>query len=82
MAVKRTPGIIPLGNECYAFLEGNVLAVYPWDERESVDAALPGHGASTGKSIILLRGGTKLRVGLKPGTLVSRYLKAAQASLR
>ena len=79
MTVKKTPGVLPLGNECYVFLEGNVLAVLPWDERFATDAILPGRRASAGKSALLLRDGIKLQVGLKPKTVVDRYLRALQA---
>jgi len=43
MAVKQQRGIVPLGNECYIVLWGNVQAVVPWDGQGATDALLPGH---------------------------------------
>ena len=41
MAIKQQLGIVPLGNECYIVLWGNVQAVLPWDGQEATDASCP-----------------------------------------
>ena len=76
MAVKQQRGIVPLGRECYIVLWGNVQAVLPWDGQEATDAVLPGHANASRQSLVVLRDGTKMLVGLKPSTVISRYAKA------
>jgi len=77
MGLKVHPGIVSLGNECYV-MAASIQAIYPRSEEEQVDTILPGHGSSTGKSVVLLRDGAKLGVCLKPDTVLSRYLKATR----
>jgi hypothetical protein len=55
-----------------------MLAIYPATEEQQADLTLPGHGTSSHRSVILLRGGIKMGVGLKPETVVRRYVKATR----
>ena len=64
MTLKQHPGIVPLGNECYIVLWGNLQAVFPWDGQEETSAILPGHANSSRRSVVLLQDGTKILVGL------------------
>jgi hypothetical protein len=77
MGLKVHAGVVSLGNECYV-MAASIQAIYPWSEEEQVDTILPGHGSSTGKSVILLRDGAKMGVRLKPDTVLGRYLKATR----
>lgn len=79
MPLKVRPGVVPLNNGCYVFLQGSMLAVYPATEGQQADLILPGHGTSSHRSIILMREGIKMEVGLKPETVVGRYVKATRA---
>ena len=76
MPLKVHPNVVPLNNGCYLFLQGSVLAVYPATEDQQADLTLPGHGTSSHRSIILVGGGIKVGVGLRPETVVGRYVKA------
>ena len=78
MPLKVHPGVVPLNNGCYVFLHGSMLAVYPATEGQQADLTLPGHGTSSHRSVILMRGGIKMGVGLRPETVVGRYVKATR----
>ena len=82
MTLKQQPDIVPLGNECYIVLWGNLPAVFPWDGQEETDAILPGHANSSRRSVVLLQDGTKMLIGLTPGTVIARCAKALGAHER
>jgi hypothetical protein len=77
MGLKVYAGVVSLGNGCYV-MAVSIQAIYPWGQEEQVDTILPGHGSSTGKSVVVLRDGAKLGVCLKPDTVLGRYLKATR----
>jgi hypothetical protein len=80
--LKVHPNVVPLNNGCYLFLQGSMLAVYPATEDQQADLTLPGHGTSSYRSIILVKGGIKIGVGLRPETVVGRYVKATHIAER
>ena len=69
--------MVPLGQDCYVATQ-KVVMIYPWDEEGTVDLSFPGHGNSTGKTVVELADGRKALVGLKPETVAARYAKAIQ----
>ena len=76
MALKQRRGIVPLGNECYIVLWGNLQAVFPWDGSQETDAVLPGHANASRRSVVLLQDGTKILIGLTPAAVIDRCARA------
>jgi hypothetical protein len=77
MPLKIHPGVIPLGKSCHVFADA-IAAVFPAQSDQEVELTLPGHEDSPHKSVIILKSGRSMTVGLKPDTVVERYTRAVQ----